>query len=153
MWNLEIIARNVLKLNETDALKVVTQNKSIQYNAIRLNRQVQLYQQGVGVDGQQMRSHYARGRDVYSLKTLKIKQEKGQPTDRVTMRDSGKLYSTFDVKVVKGELVLTANTIKEGKDLQDSFGQFVGLDAESKSELITLAKPIVQQYVKSKILQ
>ena len=153
MWNLEAIAKRVLKLNENDALKVVTQNKSIQFNAIRLNRQVQLYQQGVDVDGKKMQSYKAQGSNVYSNYTIRLKEEKGQVTDRVTMRDTGKLYSTFDTKVVKGELILMADTIKEGDDLQDSFGQFIGLDTESKNELVVLAKPIVQQYVKGKIFQ
>ena len=153
MWNLEVLARNVLKLKENDALKVVTDNKSIQFNAIRLNRQVQLYQQGVDVDGKKMQSYKAQGSNVYSNYTIMLKEEKGQVTDRVTMRDTGKLYSTFDTKVVKGELILMADTIKEGDDLQDSFGQFIGLDTESKNELVVLAKPIVQQYVKSKIFQ
>ena len=153
MWNLEAIAKRVLKLNENDALKVVTQNKSIQFNAIRLNRQVQLYQQGVDVDGKKMQSYKAQGSNVYSNYTIRLKEEKGQVTDRVTMRDTGKLYSTFDTKVVKGELILMADTIKEGEDLQDSFGQFIGLDTESKNELVVLAKPIVQQYVKGKIFQ
>ena len=152
MWNLEVIARNALKLNETDALKVVTDNKSIQFNAIRLNRQIQLYEKGVGVDGKKMRSIYARFNNVYANKTIAYKREKKQPINRVTLRDSGKLYSTFKTKLVKGELILMADTMKEGKDLQDSFGQFVGLNSESKSELIVLAKPIVLQYVKSKIL-
>jgi len=153
MWNLEVLARNVLKLKENDALKVVTDNKSIQFNAIRLNRQVQLYEQGVDVDGKKMQSYKAQGSNVYSNYTIMLKEEKGQVTDRVTMRDTGKLYSTFDTKVVKGELILMADTIKEGDDLQDSFGQFIGLDTESKNELVVLAKPIVQQYVKSKIFQ
>jgi hypothetical protein len=153
MWNLEVLARNVLKLKENDALKVVTDNKSIQFNAIRLNRQVQLYEQGVDVDGKKMQSYKAQGSNVYSNYTIMLKEEKGQVTDRVTMRDTGKLYSTFNTKVVKGELILIADTIKEGDDLQDSFGQFIGLDTESKNELVVLAKPIVQQYVKSKIFQ
>ena len=153
MWNLEVLARNVLKLKENDALKVVTDNKSIQFNAIRLNRQVQLYEQGVDVDGKKMQSYKAQGSNVYSNYTIMLKEEKGQVTDRVTMRDTGKLYSTFNTKVVKGELILMADTIKEGDDLQDSFGQFIGLDTESKNELVVLAKPIVQQYVKSKIFQ
>lgn len=153
MWNLEVLAKRVLKLNENDALKVVTQNKSIQFNAIRLNRQVQLYQQGVDVEGNKMQSYKAQGSNVYSNYTIMLKEEKGQVTDRVTMRDTGKLYSTFDTKVVKGELILMADTIKEGDDLQDSFGQFIGLDTDSKNELVVLAKPIVQQYVKGKIFQ
>jgi hypothetical protein len=140
-------------LNEKDALKVVTDNKSIQYQAIRLNRNVQLYEQGVGVDGRSLRSPFARGRDVYSRETMRIKEEKGQPTDRVTLRDKGAFYQTFNTKLMNGELYLTANTIKDREDLQDKFGQVVGLTTESKNELIKQAKPIVLTYIKSKILK
>jgi hypothetical protein len=153
MWNLEVIARNALKLSETDALKVVTNNKSIQFQAIRLNRSVQLYEYGVGVDGKGLRSIYARFGNVYANKTIAYKLEKDQPINRVTLRDTGKFYSTFNTKVMNGELWLTASTIKDGQDLQDSFGQVVGLTSESKSELIQQAKPLVLQYVKSKVLQ
>jgi len=153
MWNLEVLARNVLKLKENDALKVVTDNKSIQFNAIRLNRQVQLYQQGVDIEGKKMSSPNATQGDVYTIRTMEIKEEKGQVIDRVTMRDTGMLYTTFDTKVVNGELILMADTIKEGDDLQDKFGQFIGLNNESKSELVKLAKPIVMQYVKYKVFQ
>jgi hypothetical protein len=152
VWNLEVIARNAIKLNETDALKVVTDNKSIQYQAIRLNRQVQLYEQGVGVNGKELRSVYARYGNVYSNKTIAYKLEKNQPINRITLRDTGKFYSTFTTKLLRGELYLVADTRKGNDDLQDKFGQVVGLDSESKAELVQQAKPIVLQYVKSKIL-
>jgi hypothetical protein len=153
MWNLEVIARNILKLNETDALKGVTDNKSIQFQAIRLNRQSQLYERGVGVDGKSLRSLYARRGGFYSPNTEYLKREKGQPINRMTLRDTGKFYATFNAKVVRGELYLTANTIKEGEDLEDRFGKVIGLTEESKDELRKQAKPIIMQYVKSTILR
>jgi hypothetical protein len=48
--------------------------------------------------------------------------------------------------------MLDVNSIKEGKDLQKSFGQFVGLDEFSKEILIEKSKPIVFDYVKNTIL-
>lgn len=154
MWSLEVIAKKVLKLNETDALKVVTGNRSIQFEALRLNRQVQLYEKGVGVDGRTLRSVYARGGAVYSPNTEFIKREKGQPINRVTLRDTGAFYSTFKVKTIaNGDLVIDANTIKDGEDLQDNFGIVIGLTEESKDVLRERAKPLIMIYVKSKILR
>jgi hypothetical protein len=153
MWTLEAIARKVLKLNIKDATNVVTDNKSIQYEALRLNRQVQLYEQGVGVDGKKLRSPYARGASVYAPNTEYLKLEKRQPIDRVTLRDSGAFYQTFNVKKKGTDIIISADTIKEGEDLEDKFGKVVGLDEESKSVLREMSKPIVMQYVKSKILR
>lgn len=153
MWRLEVVALNALKLSETDALKAVTDNKSIQFNAIRLNRSVQLYQDGVGIDGKKLRSVYARFGNVYSDRTIAYKLEKRQPINRITLRDTGAFYQTFSTKLKAGELYLTADTIKDGEDLQDKFGQVVGLTQDSKEKLLYQAKPIVLQYVASKILR
>lgn len=153
-WRLKEIALNALKLSEQQAFKNVTGNKSVQYEALRLNRQVQLYEQGVGVDGKTLRSIYARNGAVYAPNTEFYKREKGQPYNRVTLRDTGKFYNTFNVRVVaNGDMFIDADTLKDGKDLQDQFGQVLGLDEESKDVIRQMAKPIVIQYAKSKILQ
>jgi hypothetical protein len=153
MWNLEVIARNVKKLNEETAFKKVISTPAIQLEAIRLNRDEQLFKRGVDVFGVSMRSQYARGSNVYADYTIAIKNEKNQPTNRVTLRDTGAMYSTFKTKIVGDELMLDVNSIKEGKDLQKTWGQFVGLDEFSKEILINKSKPIVLDYVKSTILQ
>jgi hypothetical protein len=152
MWNLEVIARNVKKLNEDKAFQKVIRNPAIQLEAIRLNRDEQLFKRGVDVFGVSMRSQYARGSNVYADRTIVLKREKNQPTDRVTLRDTGAMYNTFKTKIVGDELMLDVNSIKEGKDLQKSFGQFVGLDEFSKEILIEKSKPIVFDYVKNTIL-
>jgi hypothetical protein len=153
MWNLEVIARNVKKLNEEKAFQKVIRDKSIQLEAIRLNRDEQLFKRGVDVFGVSMRSQYARGSNVYADYTIAIKNEKNQPTNRVTLRDTGAMYRTFKTKIVGDELMLDVDSIKDGKDLQKTWGQFVGLDEFSKEILINKSKPIVLNYVKSTILQ
>lgn len=152
MWNLEVIARNVKKLNEETAFQKVIRNPAIQLEAIRLNRDEQLFKRGVDVFGVSMRSQYARGSNVYADYTIVLKREKNQPTDRVTLRDTGAMYNTFKTKIVGDELMLDVNSIKEGKDLQKTWGQFVGLDEFSKEILIEKSKPIVFNYVKNTIL-
>jgi hypothetical protein len=70
------------------------------------------------------------------------------------LRDTGAFYSTFKVKTIaNGDLVIDANTIKDGEDLQDNFGVVIGLTEESKDVLRERAKPLIMIYVKSKVLQ
>lgn len=152
MWKLEAFARNLLKLNEDAAFKKVISDKEIQLEAVRLNTEEQLYIRGVDVHGNKLRSIYARFGQVYSSNTINRKQELGQPTDRVTMRDTGAMYKTMK-SIVASELKLDMDTIKAGKDLQEEWGQFVGLDTVSKVQLVDKAKPIIKTYVKDTILQ
>lgn len=152
MWNLELLARNVLKLNADNATKQVISNKAIQLEAVRLNTEEQLYQRGVDVQGNKMRSDYARFGRFYANSTIAIKNEKNQPTDRVTLRDTGAMYRSEKPFINGNELWLDMDTIKQGRDLTDSFGQFVGLDNVSKSKLIEKSKPIVITYIKQTVL-
>lgn len=148
MWNLELLARNVLKLNADAATKQVISNKAIQLEAVRLNTEEQLYQRGVDVQGNKMRSDYARFGRFYANSTIAIKNEKNQPTDRVTLRDTGAMYRTEKPFINGNELWLDMETY----DLVERFGQFVGLDTISKNKLVIKAKPIVLTYIKKTVL-
>lgn len=149
MWKLEAFARNLLKLNEDAAFKKVISDKEIQLEAVRLNTEEQLYIRGVDVHGNKLRSIYARFGKFYADRTIQIKNEKGQPTDRVTMRDTGAMYKTEKAIIKANELKLDMNTY----DLEENWGQFVGLDTVSKVQLVDKAKPIIKEYVKDTILQ
>lgn len=149
MWSLEAFARNFLKLNEDTAFKKVISDKEIQLEAVRLNTDEQLYIRGVDVHGNKLRSIYARFGKFYADRTIQIKNEKGQPTDRVTMRDTGAMYKTEKAIIKANELKLDMNTY----DLEENWGQFVGLDTVSKVQLVDKAKPIIKEYVKDTILQ
>lgn len=149
MWKLEAFARNLLKLNEDAAFKKVISDKEIQLEAVRLNTEEQLYIRGVDVHGNKLRSIYARFGKFYADRTIQIKNEKGQPTDRVTMRDTGAMYKTEKAIIKANELKLDMNTY----GLEENWGQFVGLDTVSKVQLVDKAKPIIKEYVKDTILQ
>lgn len=148
MWSLEAFARNFLKLNEDAAFKKVISDKEIQLEAVRLNTEEQLYIRGVDVHGNKLRSIYARFGKFYADRTIQIKNEKGQPTDRVTMRDTGAMYKTEKAIIKANELKLDMNTY----DLEENWGQFVGLDTVSKVQLVDKAKPIIKEYLKETIL-
>jgi len=45
----------------------------------------------------------------YALSTKKIKQKKGQPTNRVTLKDSGDLYKSITVDALTNEMIIKAN--------------------------------------------
>jgi len=68
----------------------------------------------------------------YSPFTIEEKKKKGQPTDRVTLKDTGEFYESFIVIPFKGGFRIEADTIKDGQDLQNSWGkEIVGLSPEN----------------------
>lgn len=151
MWSIKALAINVTKLNEDDVYSKVVNTPEVKREAVRLNTQVQLYERGENTLGQKMRSFFARFGRYYADFTINEKQIKSQVTDRVTLRDTGAFYNTFKARF-DGELKLTADTNKDGEDLQDTWGQVVGLNEDTKSELVKTIKPKVIDYVKSKVL-
>jgi phage gpG-like protein len=48
-------------------------------------------------------------RPKYALSTKIIKRKKGQPIDRVTLKDSGDLYKSITVNTKKDEFIISAN--------------------------------------------
>lgn len=45
----------------------------------------------------------------YSANTVAIKKRKGQPYDRVTLKDTGDFYRGYHLQVISGELVEDSN--------------------------------------------
>jgi hypothetical protein len=78
------------------------------------------------------------GGSPYRPFTLKIKRAKGQPTNKVTLEDTGDFYKTFKVKINKNSYEITANFEKQDGSILDNFSNrydFLGLDNESAIEL------------------
>ena len=46
----------------------------------------------------------------YALSTKIVKRKKGQPTDRVTLKDTGDLYRSVSVDAKTNEFIISANT-------------------------------------------
>lgn len=75
-----------------------------------------LYEQGIYSTGEQIITYSANTPSVYSATTQDIKREKGQPSDRVTLRDTGAFYKSFNLQPKQTYAVIAYNEVKpEGK--------------------------------------
>jgi len=82
---------------------------------------------GLDADGRQITPEYAE-------LTIELKQQKGQPTDRVTLRDSGAFYAGIVAQVRGQELELTGTDPKT-RELQEKYGDdIIGLSEEAVAE-------------------
>lgn len=45
----------------------------------------------------------------YAESTIKTKKRKGQPTDRVTLKDTGDLYRSLNIETNSNQMIITAN--------------------------------------------
>lgn len=119
---------------------------------IDLNTKSQLYQQGIDSKGIKL-SEYSRN-NGYSNRTKEIKQAKGQPTNRITLNDTGEFYRSFRVKLFSDELMIFANPLKDDDNLFDEWGtDIVGLTEESIVTLAEYAKIIIKPYIKQQLLK
>lgn len=96
-----------------------------------MNAQEQLYEQGVNRLGVSI-SDYA----PYSPTTIAIKRAKGQPTNRVTLRDEGDFEASFFIEADREKFTIKASDWKT-EELTKKYGsQILGLTQENKAELI-----------------
>lgn len=81
----------------------------------------------------------------YAPFTIEEKKRKGQPTNRVTLKDTGDFYMTFNVIPFKGGFIIDANTIKDGENLEDDWGRnIIGLQPENLQIVIDFYKIQIQ---------
>lgn len=89
----------------------------------------------------------------YSPFTMDIKSSVGQPIDRVTLRDTGTFYESFEVHSFTNYIEITANPFKDGKDLQKRWGfNIIGLNEENKQWLINEIKSRLLDEIKAIVL-
>lgn len=98
---------------------------------VDMNADEQLYEQGINRLGVKISDYMP-----YSPLTIQIKQAKGQPTDRVTLRDEGDFESSFFLEVSDKQFEIKAADFKT-EDLIRKYGrQILGLTDENISILI-----------------
>lgn len=98
---------------------------------IDANAEEQLYEQGInnlGIDIMDYRP--------YSPLTIAIKEEKGQPTNRVTLRDEGDFESSFYLEVGDRQFEIKASDFKTEGLIKKYGRQILGLTDENISKLI-----------------
>lgn len=88
----------------------------------------------------------------YSPYTIRVKNEKGQPTDRVTLRDTGDFHKSFEVVVGPVDFYITATDYKT-QDLIDKYGaKIFGLTEENRQEVaVKYVLPVVTEEIKREI--
>lgn len=94
-----------------------------------MNSQDQLYEQGKNRVGVEIMDYMP-----YTPKTIEIKKIKGQPTDRVTLRDTGDFHASFRLIVERDKFTITADDFKT-EELIRKYRQILGLTDENASEL------------------
>lgn len=97
---------------------------------IERNTQDQLYEQGVNALGVEIASYRP-----YSPMTKRLKEEKNQPTDRVTLYDTGAFHHSFNVKPDTEGVLITADDWKTDELLEKYGAEIMGLTNANKSEL------------------
>jgi hypothetical protein len=125
--------KELFNFDPIELLDEVFKKSSVQDKMIEFN-QDQL-QQGQDALGQAI---VTIGGSPYRPFTVAIKKAKGQPTNKVTLEDTGDFYKTFKVIIHKDEYEIIANFEKQDGSILDNFSSnfdFLGLDKESITEL------------------
>lgn len=98
---------------------------------IDLNVEDQLYEKGINRNAVEI-SDYA----PYKNLTLQIKASKGQPTNRVTLRDTGDFHSSFYLQIGDDSFEIKASDEKTEALIKKYGRQILGLTDENLNEVI-----------------
>ena len=126
----------------------IAQQDSFQDLVIELNTKDQLFDKGENSEGKTLESIGG----AYSPFTVSIKQAKGQPTNRVTLFDTGEFYASFVVKPFRGGFTIDADPNKDDTDLFDEWGdEIVGLNDENLQTIINFFRNAVLEKINNRI--
>lgn len=130
---LEELRDRVVELNEGLASgkfirRIILDNEAY---IIDMNAQEQLYERGINRLGVKI-SDYA----PYAPLTIEIKKAKGQPTNRVTLRDEGDFESSFYIEAGDTQFEIRASDPKTEELIKKYGRQILGLTDENLEELI-----------------
>lgn len=94
----------------------IMENKAV---IVKMITEKQLYERGVNG-----RDEFIASYAPYAPRTIQIKQKKGQPTDRVTLKDTGEFYNSFDVVFDESGFYVTS-TDEKAKYLAEKYGRTI----------------------------
>lgn len=105
---------------------------------------------GIDSDGKKIRRIGAKY-EVYAPKTIAIKERKGQPTDRVTLKDAGDFQSDVFAETREDGIASGSMDSKSNK-LQEDYGQKIfGLSDNPKQEYINDLRPVTMELLISEL--
>lgn len=104
--------------------------KRCEADICEMNSQQQLYDRGVDNLGVGISTYMP-----YAPLTISIKTAKGQPTDRVTLRDEGDFYAAFSLRIDNEAFEITSDDWKTDKLVSRYGAQIFGLTNDNASAL------------------
>lgn len=96
---------------------------------VEMNTEDQLFKRGENALGVSMKTYAP-----YKPVTIQIKKDKGQPTDRVTLRDTQAFQKSFFIFADNKAAWLKA-TDKKSQKLYDKYGEIFGLTVENRNKV------------------
>ena len=132
-------------------IQEILSDSEIQSKIIHLNTINQLFEKGEDALGRKL-DDVGGG---YTPYTIMKKIEKGQPFDRVTLKDTGVYYESYKISAPKGAdyIIIITNPIKDGKNIEEEWGGFiVGLNSENTQWLINEVRKRLIPMVKTALL-
>ena len=93
--------------------------------------------------------------DEYPYKpfTIAIKKEKGQPTDRVTLKDTGEFHRSIFVKFEGDKIIIDSDNDLRDKLVKKYGAKIFGLTKQSKTALIHVLEKRLNQWAINKLKQ
>lgn len=129
--------------NKEAGRHVISEAKQFEPEILDWNTEEQLFNQGQDATGQPIQPPYRPF-------TIMVKRQKGQPTDRVTLRDTGAFHRSFRVDWQPDEFRINATDGKTGKLTQAYGPEIFGLDDAGQQELIDmLREPVIENFRKA----
>lgn len=111
-----------------DEILVKIYSPKFQKEVIEYNTKDQLFNQGIDSNGKVL--------PPYAPSTIAYKRQRGQPTDRTTLKDTGEFYGSFNL-IFNSDLDFEIVAEDQEKNLFDRYGnQIVGWTNENKEEII-----------------
>lgn len=142
---LPIIEEKIERLREwqdNSEERVIEQAQAFEQDILEMNTDEQLYAKGIDSQGRPVRPQYTRF-------TVKLKKIAGQPTDRVTLRDTGDFHESFEVLWLPKAFLLSATDWKR-RQLAEKYGEAIfGLTPQSVGDLTDMLRvPVLEDFKK-----
>ncbi len=137
---------NAKRLTDESLWRFALNDRFTQDEIIRLNTIDQLFDEGIDSTGASL--------GVYQPFTIAIKKRKGQPTDRVTLKDEGDFYRSFVIVVNSNSFDIEADDFsKYDRPLFEVYGDDVaGLTELNKRRIKEVILVKYVEYIRKKLL-
>lgn len=140
-------AQKVVQLaNRTNVtFKLVLDNVEVKNLIIDLNTEEQMNNQSVNADGEKLNTVGGN----YSPVTMIVSRLKGRPKksiSQINLKDTGRFYKSFRVQIGLNEVKISAVTDFGDTDLEERWGNLVGLTDENLQILIDFAREKYIEY-------